>query len=97
MVIIGEYMEQARREWIDTERKKDPNFAPDIESWKELLSLDQLKEVEEFENLLWKSVALNREEGYKPYKMKKSEKKRFIHLYNKLGNKYFNLDISPNL
>jgi len=41
-----DYMQSHRREWIDVERKKNPNFAPDIESWKELLSLEQLQEVE---------------------------------------------------
>jgi len=82
-------MEQYRREWIDTKRKKDPNFAPDIESWKELLSAEQLKEVEEYEELCHKSVALNRETGYKPYKI---DKKRLTYLHNKYGKRYFSLD-----
>ena len=45
-------MQSHRREWIDAERKRNPNFAPDIESWKELLTSEQLQEVQEYEELL---------------------------------------------
>lgn len=78
--------EQLRRDWIDEQRKSNPKFAPDIESWKELLTPNELKEVSEWEDLKYKSVAMQGpEKGYKPYKLTSQQKKRLVELTNKYG------------
>ena len=82
-------MEQFRRAWIDSERKKNPSFAPDIESWKELLNPEQLVEVREYETLKYKTVARQGPEAkYKPYKLSKLDKKRLVELDNKYRSHY---------
>ena len=84
-------MQSHRREWIDAERKRNPNFAPDIESWKELLTSEQLQEVQEYEELSHKLNAFRgREDGYKPYVLKLIEKTRIVKLHEKYGRCYFN-------
>jgi len=86
--LANEKQERLRREWIDTERKKDPTFAPDIESRKELLTSEQLKEVTEYEDLLYKATALDRENNYKPYKLTKKETSRLKELRSKYNHIY---------
>lgn len=74
-------MQADRRSWIDTERKTNPSFAPDTESWKELLPPVELAEVNEWEDLQYKSVALQGPEaGYKPYKLTTAQKGRLQEL-----------------
>lgn len=74
---VPDAMEAKRREWIDAERKTDPSFAPDIESWKELLPSNEQAEVAEWEDLRYKSVATQgAENGYKPYKLTGGQKAR---------------------
>jgi hypothetical protein len=77
-------MEKARREWIDEQRKTNPKFAPDIESWKELLTPEERKEVAEWEDLRYKTVARQGPDtGYKAYKLSESQKKRLAELNQK--------------
>lgn len=82
-------MEQLRRAWIDSERKTNPLFAPDVESWKELLAPEQLAEVQEYELLKYKTVARQGPEAkYKPYKLSKLDKKRLVELDAKYRSHY---------
>jgi len=81
--------QKRRREWIDAERKKNPDFAPDIESRKELLSPSQLEEVKEYEELRYKVTALQGpDKGYKPFKLTDKEKTRLAELRNKYSYIY---------
>ena len=82
-------MEKMRRQWIDTERKTNPTFAPDIESAKELLSPAEVAETEEYESLRHKLVALDPKSKYKPYKISEKEKKRYLELLEKYRHIYF--------
>lgn len=87
---IDKTWEKRRREWIDKEREKNPNFAPDIESRKELLTKEQLAEVNEYEQLRYKSVAYQgKETGYKPYKLTTSERNRLTELHKKYKEIYY--------
>lgn len=77
-------MQRMRRERIDTERKTNPNFAPDIESWKELLTDEQRAEVLEMEELHYKTVAQQGpEKQYRPYKLTKKQLARLCELETK--------------
>ena len=79
-------MQKARRDWIDAERKINPKFAPDTESWKELLTEQELAEVTEWERLHYMTVARQGpEQGYKPYKLTSSQNKRLQELSQKYG------------
>lgn len=73
-----------RREWIDRERETNPAFAPDVDSWKETLSPEDLSEVLEWEDLRYKTVAMQgRAAGYKPYKLSAQQKSRLDELNRK--------------
>ncbi len=77
-------MEQARRQWIDEERTRNPSFAPDVESWLELQTPEDRAEYQEFEELRYKSMAGQRpDKGYKPYKLSAKEKTRLQDLASK--------------
>lgn len=77
-------MQHSRREWIDSERKTNPCFAPDIESWKELLTDEQRAEVSEMEYLHYKTVALQGpEQQYRPYSLTKKQRARLAELEKK--------------
>lgn len=90
---IDRNFERRRREWIDKERETNPTFAPDIESAKELLSPEELKEVEEYESLRYKAVALD--SGYKPFKMTAKDKKRGAELAKKYHHIYYSPKTEP--
>jgi hypothetical protein len=81
---IEDAMHRRRRERIDTGRKTNPNFAPDIESWKELLTDEQRAEVQEMEDLHYKTVALQGpEKQYRQYKLTKKQLARLCELETK--------------
>lgn len=75
--------ESKRREWIDETRKTDPSFSPDIESAKELLTPQELDELKEYDDLQYRSVALDASNRYKPFKMTRKEKSRLKFLFEK--------------
>ena len=77
------YAEAKRREWIDETRKTDSSFSPDIESAKELLSPQELDELKEYDDLQYRSVALDSSNRYKPFKMTRKEKDRHKFLQEK--------------
>lgn len=82
-----EGFEKRRREWIDNERKTNPNFAPDIESAKELLTPEQLSEVNRYEDLMYKSVA--HDNKYRPMKLSKSEQSEYAVLHDKYKDLFY--------
>lgn len=63
--------------------------ATDIESWKKTLTPERSKEVQEYEDLRYKTVASQgREAGYKPYKLTAKERARLADLDQKYGGQY---------
>lgn len=62
---------------------------PDVESWKASLPPEQLTEVEEYEDLRYKSTALQGpEKGYKPYSLTAKQKARLAELDSKYARNY---------